>query len=107
MTDLAKTLTNSAAAEVNKLLQDETGGCHCDRAFSERGRVDPDCSYCCVGGEWFGAEAGRAAVAAVLETLAEHCDPVSIGPESTEQALLTNSDLRRLSAEVRGVGEKP
>lgn len=48
----------------------------------------------------------RAAVVAVLETLAAECDPVAIGPDSTEQKLLTNADLRRLSEAVRGVAEK-
>lgn len=41
------------------------------------------------------------AVAAVLETLAAHCDPVSVGDGSTSQALLANTELRRLAAEVK------
>lgn len=43
----------------------------------------------------------RAAVAAVLETLAAHCDPVATGDRSTSQALLSNTELRRLAVEAR------
>lgn len=46
-------------------------------------------------------DTARAAVAAVLETLAVHCDPVSLGEGSTSQALLSNADLRGLAAEVK------
>lgn len=41
------------------------------------------------------------AAAAVLETLAAHCDPVAIGDGSTSQALLSNTELRRLAVEAR------
>jgi hypothetical protein len=46
-------------------------------------------------------EAAAVAVAAGLETLATHCDPVTVGSGSTEQALLGNTELRRLAAEVK------
>ena len=42
-----------------------------------------------------------AAVAAVLETLAAYCDPVPVGDGATSQALLANTELRRLAAEVK------
>ncbi len=51
---------------------------------------------------WVPAEdPARAAVAAVLETLAAHCDPVPVGDGSTSQALLANTELRRLAAELK------
>lgn len=54
---------------------------------------------------WKPAEcAAEVAVAAVLETLAAHCDPVAIGDGSTSQALLSNTELRRLAVEARKEG---
>jgi len=43
--------------------------------------------------------AARAVLAAVLEALAAHCDPVPDG-EGTRQVLLANTEFRRLAAEV-------
>lgn len=99
MSDLSRSLVDAAAAKIGTALHDETGGCHCDLAFSERGRQDPGCVYCQVGGAEFGTDAGRAAVVAVLETLAGETGPLGWW--------LTQEHIQQLVAEVRGVGEKP
>jgi hypothetical protein len=102
VSDLSQSLIDAAAAKIGSALHDETGGCHCEPFYSERGRADPGCVYCQAGGDGFGPNSAPGAVAAVLETLAAEGDPVQIGPGMTDQKLLTNADLRRLAAEVKG-----
>lgn len=70
--ELSQSLVAAAAEAIEERLKTETGGCRCDPMWKERGRVDPDCAYHYDVGEQFAADAARAAVAAVLETLAAH-----------------------------------
>lgn len=94
MSELSRSLVDAAAEQVATRLRDETGGCVCDRSYTERGRQDPACAFCSAGGEGFGAVAGRGAVAAVLETLAEYANR----PGGWS---LSEPFMRRLAAEVK------
>ena len=107
VSDWSRSLVDAAAEAIEERLKNETGGCQCDPMWTERGRVDPDCAYHYDVGDQFSADAGRAVVAAVLETLAaayvrlEATVPGKRDLSGVTWRELVAVDLRSLAAETR------
>lgn len=93
MSDLSKALRDAAWAEMQ-------GPAWRNVTYADLREADPDTVMRSA------KERVDRTVAAVLETLARHCDPVEVGDGSTSQALLANTELRRLAAEVFSAGDR-